>query len=600
MKKYCVISAVGKQSLHHEWIKESYNFDLHLIVYDNSFDKYCNDSHFVIQSQGYKLKLVYDYFNGNRKYLDRYDYFFIPDDDIQIDAYNIGILFEYMSDYNLDISQPALSDSYYTHEHTLKSKFYKLRYTNFVEMMAPCFSRDALKKVLFTFNENESGWGVEYHWPKLIGFSGKEMAVIDDIEAVHTRPIQSFNDQNLNELNEYVEKYKLSREIKEYDSIPNEDYKPTENKDWKPIVTDDLIYRAFENHLEIITNALLHKIDSIDDLGLLGGKTGISLFFLNYYKLSGKRKFLDYSFTIIESVSDNLGVLRDNTDFSNGLSGISWYVEYLAQHGYIENDTDEVLEDVCLVLNELNFSKLSHIGISEGLIGYGLHFQARMSNPNFSPEKQLNSKEINMNNIIVCLLDDYLDRLKCENCISMQDEHEISEIILFLYKALKINIQNKILIQILSGYVSIFYSYLAKKETTIANTKTEAITILNCELKNAYALFKAAKILQDKEKENFSIKMVFETISQRSIENIDAGILYTTMSVAHLYNHFYQRTSIEAFKTASLYWIDSTFSQKEIQSEIDLNLLGGLTGIGLVLISAMADFKPDWDGCLLL
>jgi len=72
------------------------------------------------------------------------------------------------------------------------------------------------------------------------------------------------------------------------------------------------------------------------------------------------------------------------------------------------------------------------------------------------------------------------------------------------------------------------------------------------------------------------------------------------MGIAHLYNHFYQQTSIEAFKTAALYWISETYSQKTIQSEIDVSLLDGLTGVGLVLISAMADFKPDWDSCLLL
>jgi len=598
LKKCCVISAVGRNSLHREWIKESLDFDLHLIVYDDSFNNYYNDTVFISPQKGYKLELVYNYLVKNPVYLEKYEYFFIPDDDIQINSANIAKLFKYMKTYNLSIAQPGLTDSYYTYEHTIKCKSTLLRYSNFVEIMTPCFSRDALKKVLFTFNENKSGWGIEFHWPELISFSGKEMAIIDDVEAIHTRPIQSFNPQNMKELTDYIEKYKLSRKIDEYGTILNEDYKPTENKYWKPIVTDYSTYCTFEKQLEIITEALLRNIDSIEGLGLLGGKTGISLFFLNYYKLSGKRKLLDSALAIIESVSSNFGVLKDNTDFSNGLSGIAWYIESLAQNGYIENNTDEVLEEICLVLNELNFSTLSKMGISESLIGYGLYFQARMSNPNFSPEKQLNSKEINVNNIILCSFDDYLYRFKCENCISIREEPEMSEIILFLYKALKINAQNKILIQMLSEYVSIFYSYLVKKETIIANTKTEAITMLNCELKNAYALFKASNVLKDREKENFSIKMALETISQTSIENIDVGVFYTTMRVAHLYNHFYQLTSIETFKTASLYWMNLTFSQKKIQSEVNLNLLGGLTGIGLILISAMADFKPDWDSCL--
>jgi len=599
LKKYCVISAVGQNSLHREWIKETPEFDLHLIVYDNSYTEFYNDTNFITCQKGYKMNLVYDYLTKNPIYLEKYEYFFIPDDDIQMDTANIAKLFKYMKTYNLSIAQPALTDSYYTYEHTIKRKSTLLRYINFVEMMTPCFSREAMRKVMFTFNENNSGWGIEFHWSKIIGFSGNEMAIIDDIDTIHTRPIQSFNSENLNELTGYLEKYKLNRKINEYGSIANENYNPTESKDWKPIITESSNYRDFHDQLEMIANALVHNILLIDNLGLLEGRTGLSLFFLNYSKLTGKRKFLDYAIAIIESVSNNLGALRDNSSFSNGLSGISWYVEYLAQHGYIENDTDEILEEICICFNEISFNKLTQIGIRNGLIGYGMHFQARMANPYFSADKELNSNEKIMYNIIIGLIENYLEKLKHKSCINRQNGHEISEIILFLYKALKINPQNKILIKISSGYLSYFREYLEKKEVTITNTKSEEqVATLNCELHNAYTLFQIAKILNGKE--NYSIKMALETIKQKNFENSNIGILTGTMGIALLYNHFYQQTSIEAFKSAALYWIGETFSQKTIQAELNVSLLDGLTGVGLVLISAMADFKPDWDSCLLL
>ena len=49
----------------------------------------------------------------------------------------------------------------------------------------PCFSREALNKVLFTFNENETGWGTETHWAELINASQRDMAVIDEVSVVH-------------------------------------------------------------------------------------------------------------------------------------------------------------------------------------------------------------------------------------------------------------------------------------------------------------------------------------------------------------------------------------------------------------------------------
>lgn len=214
-KKWCVISAVGKDSFHHKWISENPRFDLHLIVYDNSYDEYKNDAKLISQSKGYKFQLVYQHLMSNPGIINEYDYFYIPDDDIYINTENIHRLFEYMIEYGLAIAQPALSHSYYTFPHTLRQPNSIIRFTNFVEIMQPCFSKDALKKVLFTFNENESGWSIDYHWGELIDYHKYNMAIIDDIISVHTRSIQSNNANNFFELHEYLKKYNLSMEIKE-------------------------------------------------------------------------------------------------------------------------------------------------------------------------------------------------------------------------------------------------------------------------------------------------------------------------------------------------------------------------------------------------
>ena len=102
---------------------------------------------------------MYDYLKDNPQFLDYYSYFFIPDDDIMADALSIECLFETMDRNSLQIVQPALRQSYFTYMITLMDHLSELRYTNFVEMMLPCFSNHALRKVIYTFNENESGWG---------------------------------------------------------------------------------------------------------------------------------------------------------------------------------------------------------------------------------------------------------------------------------------------------------------------------------------------------------------------------------------------------------------------------------------------------------
>ena len=218
----CVISAVGRNSLHRMWLTGECNFDLHLVVYDDSMEEFHGDTEYICHIKGYKLRVVYRYLEMYPELKERYDYFFFPDDDIQMDAAAINTLFEAMRRYRLQIAQPALRMSYYTWSHTLQDRYCKLRYINFVEMMVPCFSREALNKVLFTFNENETGWGTETHWAELINASQRDMAVIDEVSVVHTRPIQSGQAIHNRELAAYLRKYNLSTKVLHYDCLPSE------------------------------------------------------------------------------------------------------------------------------------------------------------------------------------------------------------------------------------------------------------------------------------------------------------------------------------------------------------------------------------------
>lgn len=210
MIKCCIIAAIGELSLHRKWITKSSRFDLHLIVYDGSYETFKSDSTHVTHAKGYKFKLIYDYLNEKPNIIDQYNYFYMPDDDILIHSAGIHKLFWYMKNYELAIAQPAIANSYYSHSHTLRVPNSKIRYTNFVEIMQPCFSQEALKQVLFTFNASRSGWGIDFHWGKILDFSKMNMAIIDDVVSIHTRPVQSNHHQDLTE---YLNKYNLDREI---------------------------------------------------------------------------------------------------------------------------------------------------------------------------------------------------------------------------------------------------------------------------------------------------------------------------------------------------------------------------------------------------
>jgi hypothetical protein len=65
----------------------------------------------------------------------------------------------------------------------------KLRYTTFVEIMAACFSRKALRLCLPYLGATVSSWGPSWIFPKLLDYPKRGIAIIDETPVIHTRPI---------------------------------------------------------------------------------------------------------------------------------------------------------------------------------------------------------------------------------------------------------------------------------------------------------------------------------------------------------------------------------------------------------------------------
>lgn len=219
-KKNAVFVPVGKDSLHRQLLKGDADFDLHLLIYDGSYNKFCHDSEFIACDAGYKMDMTYRYLHRHPELFEKYEYFFLLDDDIVISTEDVNRLFSMMREYQLKIAQPSLVMSYYTYKHTAFHPFYILRYTNFVEMMMPCFSRDALKAVLPTFEQKIRWCGIEMHWPVLVGSNHKDMAIVDAVSAKHTRPVQSWNSLSQLQQENYLKKHNLSWSIEMYGGLP--------------------------------------------------------------------------------------------------------------------------------------------------------------------------------------------------------------------------------------------------------------------------------------------------------------------------------------------------------------------------------------------
>jgi hypothetical protein len=163
-RKNLVIVRAGDSSLHEEWLQAEgeRNWDLIVNYFGDDPQRYRKDDVQRIDSKGPKWPALHDLVQKLGDDAFGYDYVWLPDDDLRTTKDGINSLFDIAAKHRLTLSQPALTrDSHLGHLITLRNRSFHLCFTNFVEIMAPCFSQDFLKQALPSFNENLSGWGLD-------------------------------------------------------------------------------------------------------------------------------------------------------------------------------------------------------------------------------------------------------------------------------------------------------------------------------------------------------------------------------------------------------------------------------------------------------
>lgn len=183
--KNLIISTVGDKSLHKFW-NSSKDYDTFLIYYGDNIG-YENQSTYYKKTKGFKYHLIKDVLEEYPQLFD-YDFIWLPDDDVAAFPTDICRLFSIMAEYDLKIAQPSIM-GYYGVEANLHHAGSVLRYTNWVEIMCPCFSSDALKTCKESFKENNCGWSIEGIWNVMLGHPRNKIAIIDDVIVCHTRPV---------------------------------------------------------------------------------------------------------------------------------------------------------------------------------------------------------------------------------------------------------------------------------------------------------------------------------------------------------------------------------------------------------------------------
>lgn len=187
-----VIVRAGDDSLHRGWGADDPGCRFELIVsyFGDDPDAYRLPCENRVDFKGGKWDGIHALLAAQPELLDRYDYFWLPDDDLETERPIIEAMFDLTREYGLSISQPSLTlDSYYSHLSMLTCRSFKLRWSDTIEIMAPCIRADTLRAILTHFANSMSGFGLDSLWTRLAPDNFRKAAIFDTLTMRHTRPV---------------------------------------------------------------------------------------------------------------------------------------------------------------------------------------------------------------------------------------------------------------------------------------------------------------------------------------------------------------------------------------------------------------------------
>ena len=131
-----------------------------------------------------------------------------------------------------------------------------------------------------------------------------------------------------------------------------------------------------EQTLSYITDYQLIHSGTCQNLSLMNGKTGIAVFLFLYSRYTHNAWYEEFAGELLKDVCTRLSI-HTPLSFACGLCGIGWSVEFLSKQGFIEGDTDDLLEEIDSKIREYDPVRLSDLSFENGLEGLAAYVRSR-------------------------------------------------------------------------------------------------------------------------------------------------------------------------------------------------------------------------------
>jgi hypothetical protein len=225
--KNFVFTSCGNNTKFHElWGNDNRNYDIYAIYYKDDpeiFDMYKNKVNYIESRKGSKFQNFHYFYNKYPDIINKYERFFILDDDIIFNTDDINEMFKISKEYGLWICGPSFSNdgsSKISWSHTKHEPHTLLRYTNFIEVNVPLFNKYALTNLMKYYDPVLIGWGIDYLFMWANGEHKDKYAIIDKIVCINPHDNKKNNKRELNNINNVNIRNEIWEQFRKKNSIP--------------------------------------------------------------------------------------------------------------------------------------------------------------------------------------------------------------------------------------------------------------------------------------------------------------------------------------------------------------------------------------------
>ncbi len=365
-------------------------------------------------------------------------------------------------------------------------------------------------------------------------------------------------------------------------------------------------------------------------IGLMGGKTGVSLFMYYYYRYSNDEKYLEKANEYIESDFEQINNGFSFGTHAGGISGILYALSIMKEERFADIDEELLHEFDTYLSDSINACFGSdNYDFLHGALGYGIFYLRE-------PKRYVKELE-NTFEQLKRMATDFKENGVAWHSVNshanfegynLSLSHGLASIIHFLSKLYKHNICKNEVYNLLSEAVKyLFYNLQPVNEigsyfpawSDPGVYEWSRMAWCYGDMGIAASLWQVGHITGNNEWRDKAEEILLYSVNRKDVMKElvrDSGLCHGASGLAHMFQRMYNYTQRIEFKEAAEYWINVMLEFSNSKDGVagfkayrpansegntkETGMLEGAAGIGLNLISAMSEIEPKWDATLLL